>query len=141
MYLEKQKLWKENKVIRIGYCSVSEGRKREQGIWFDYLNLSSVIEEAGISEKHVSNFIQALRIISYRHGTSIPLPTEYRSLKRTVVDNLNDRMLPIRTLKLKYPKEMFADSDKMSKMSVVFIDLMLLVADQMGGIYCKDRYI
>ena len=88
-------------------------------------------QEAGISEKHASNFVASMRRVSKRHSFNLPIPSEYRSVKRTVLDNLHERMLPIKNLKLSYPKDMFSNVDKMKKINVVYVDLMLVVADQM----------
>ena len=132
-YLEKQKKWIEGRTasnLGMGYCKDVNG-KRTQGLYRDYIDLSAVIEEAGISEHHATKFLDVVKSITHRHGINFAIPSEYRNVKRAVLKQVECRLLPIKCELLPYPKSLFDCSDIMKRMSLVHVDLMLVVADIM----------
>jgi len=131
--LEQQKKWVAGRTltnVSMGFCK-GEANKREHGFFRDYIELSAVIEDAGISEHHATCFINTVKSISHRHGKTISIPSEYRNLKRAVLKQVENRLLPIKCELIAYPKSMFECSGTMKMMSLVHLDILLVVADIM----------
>jgi hypothetical protein len=142
-YLEQQMKWKACNTannVPMGFCK-GESNKRLHGLYRDYIDLSAVIEDAGISELHATNFLTTMKTITHRHGINISIPTEYRNLKRAVLKQVVDRLLPIKCELIPYPKSMFDCSDTMKRMPLVHVDLMLVVADIMLHVAKTGIYV
>ena len=143
MYLEQQKVWAAGLTVGnlpMGFCKGNNDR-RQQGIYRDYIDLSAVIEESGISEHHATTFITTVKTITHRHGTDIPIPSEYRNLKRAILQHVECRLLPIKCELIPYPRSMFDCSDVMKSMALVHVELMLVVADIMRHVAKTGFYV
>jgi hypothetical protein len=126
--------------VSMGFCK-GEMNKREHGFFRDYIELSAVIEDAGISEHHATNFINTVKSIAHRHGNTISIPSEYRNLKRAVLKQVENRLLPIKCELIPYPKSMFECSVTMKRMSLVHLDVLLVVADIMLHVAKTGIYV
>ena len=114
-----------------GYCTTVK-ETRVKGDFRDYLDLSVIIEQAGISESNATKFLNAVRRICYRHELVLPLPTEYRNLKRTVIERSSERLMPIKKVKIRYPKELFPNEwETLKPMTFVHVDIMLTIAEML----------
>jgi hypothetical protein len=60
--------------VSMGFCK-GEMNKREHGFFRDYIELSAVIEDAGISEYHATNFINTVKSIAH-----IDMSTQFQFL-------------------------------------------------------------
>jgi hypothetical protein len=129
-----------NANLSLGYCK-GDGTTRQQGLYRDYLELAAVIEAAGISDKHATKFVDAVKAITHRHGFNVSFPTDYRNLKRSVMKQVEYRLLPIKCDLIAYPEAMFDSWATMKRMRLVYVDLMLVVSDIMSHVAKTGIYV
>jgi len=116
---------------RAGNVDVGED-KRVPGNLHDYFDVCQIVENSGMTQSHGNKFLQVISRISRRHGNQCPLPSEYRTLKDTVLKKVKYRTLPISKMMLKFPKEMFGDYvDYMKPMAFVYVDIAMIIAEKL----------
>jgi hypothetical protein len=65
----------------MGFCKGNTDR-RQQGIYRDYIDLSAVIEESGISEHHATTFITTVKKLHIDMAPIFQFPVSIAILKR-----------------------------------------------------------
>ena len=134
-FFNKQLEWTQNfdefnkSGLKAGYCQINDG-SRKQADLCDYLDISQMVECAGLPERHATELINVIKRITRRNEDEIPLPSEYRTMKSTILAKTRYKSLPITKMKLKYPFDMFGDlRDEMRPMTFVFLDIKWVLAE------------
>ena len=121
-----------------GFCEVKTGGKRIKGSLVDYIQVAAFIEGSGISLADGTKLLNVLKDIGFRWGSNIGLPSEYRTLKSTVLAKTFYSSMPIFKETIKYPREMFGDYLKeMKAMKFAYLDIRYVVAE----LLCKKEFV
>ena len=101
-----------------------------------------VIEDGGLSEDNATELIKLFKKICFKiYGEQIPLPSVYRSVKRTVLETIEYRILPINKLEIKYPKEMFdTHSNRLTPMTCCYLDPLAVIAEKLCSPGIQGKY-
>jgi len=114
-----------------GYCKTDKN-KRLLGDVVDYLDLTKWVEEAGISESLATGLMRTIQRLSSRRSISIPLPTQYRTMKISIFGKSAHRIIPIQKVSVKYPEEMFPVSwNAMKPLTYIYVDIVYIVASML----------
>jgi len=136
-YLDFQIEWSQSLVhmnkygSRAGYVDIGQS-KRVAGDLYDYFAIVQIVEHSGMSLNDANELLEVIKKICERHGTQCPVPSEYRTLKDTVLKKIKYRTLGVSKMNLKYPYEMFGELiHQMKPMSFVFVDIALIIAEKL----------
>ena len=95
----------------------------------DYLELTKWVEEAGVSELHATSLMRSLQRITSRRKLSLPLPSEYRTMKGNILGKCSHRMTPVFKVAMNNPEEMFPYNwNRMKPLKLVHVNLVNVVA-------------
>lgn len=90
-----------------------------------------MLESVGISENDATQILEAFRRVHSLHDLDVPLPTKYKSMKKTVMNISKDRLAKVKKEFIRYPRELFIDPVVMKDFTFVHYDIVEAVASML----------